>query len=301
MRIAYVPTGLDGPYRPHAALDASVQRALRALGHGVRETVPQHARDDAGKADLLLALHGVQLKDIDLSDLPSALWLCEDPYEFSEARRVRHLFTNEKAAVSRYARPVAYLPFAFDDLAPLPEPAGTSWDLCFVGVAFPRRLIVLQAIQDVLTRHRTVVVGPGWSGKLDPAIRVLDGWMPPREVGSLWRASKVVLQIHRDHFYENPKRIPPVTPAPRVFEAAGLGCCQVLDAGRPETAALYAEGSEYLAFESTAELAGILEALLADAGRRRALGEAARARTLAEHTYRHRLATLLECCGKALL
>jgi spore maturation protein CgeB len=301
VRIAYLPTGLDGPSRPHAALDAAVLRALKALGHTVRETTPEKARIDAGASDLLLALHGAQLKDMDLSELPSALWLCEDPYEFSESRHVRLLFTNEKAAVARYGRPVTYLPFAFDDLAPLPEPAGTSWDLCLIGRAFPRRLIVLQAIQDVLKRHRTVVAGPGWGGKLDPAIRVLDGWMPPREVGSLWRASKVVLQIHRDHFYENPKRIPPVTPAKRVFEAAGLGCCQVVDAGRPETAALYAEGSEYLAFESTAELAGIVETLLADPGKRRALGEAARARTLAQHTYRHRIAALLECCGKTLL
>lgn len=137
---------------------------------------------------------------------------------------------------------------------------------------------------------RAVVAGPGWAGKLDPRIRVLEGRQDAR---ALWRSARVVLQIHRDHFFDNPRRIPPDSPSGRIFEAAGLGCCQVVDRFRGATFEHYEEGKELLGFESTEELRRLLATLVTDAPRRKRIGEAARARTLAEHTYRHRLLSLV--------
>lgn len=192
--------------------------------------------------------------------------------------------------MDRYPAAV-HLPPGFDDSAPLPE-ASEAWDLVLVGRAYPRRVIVLQAIQGLLKPRRVLVAGPGWAGKLDPAVQVEDRPVLPEEKRALWRSAKVVLQIHRDAFFENPRRIPPVTPSASVFEAAGLGCCQVVDASRPGLGDHYRIGEEVLAFEAIHGLPALLEGLLADPNRRRAVGEAARKRTLAEHALKHRLAAL---------
>ena len=218
-----------------------------------------------------------------------ALWVLDDPYAFSPDRKAGRIFTNDRGTLSHYPPGAIYLPLAFDDLAPVPEVSDT-WDVCFVGTPFPRRVILLQALQDLLAGMRTVVAGPGWAGKLDPQIRVLEGRQDAR---ALWCASRVVLQVHRDNFFENPRRIPPDSPSGRIFEAAGLGCCQVVDRFRSATFEHYEEGKELVSFESTEELRGLLTDLVKDSVRRKAIGEAARKRTLAEHTYRHRLLSLV--------
>ncbi len=81
------------------------------------------------------------------------------------------------------------------------------------------------------------------------------------------------------------------SPPTRVFEAAGAGACLITDAW--EGIDLFLEpGEECLVAESGDEVIEILEGL--DAERARAIGEAARARMLSEHTYTHRATELDE-------
>jgi spore maturation protein CgeB len=81
------------------------------------------------------------------------------------------------------------------------------------------------------------------------------------------------------------------SPPTRVFEAAGAGACLVTDAwvGIED---FLEPGREVLVAASGDEVAEHLERL--DARARRAIGEAARRRVLAEHTYEHRAARLEE-------
>ena len=79
------------------------------------------------------------------------------------------------------------------------------------------------------------------------------------------------------------------SPATRVFEAAGAGACVITDAW--EGLELFLEpGREVLVAESGADVALLVAALTPE--RARAIGEAARARVLGEHTYAHRGAQL---------
>ncbi|RYY63597.1 MAG: hypothetical protein EOO24_57395, partial [Comamonadaceae bacterium] len=84
------------------------------------------------------------------------------------------------------------------------------------------------------------------------------------------------------------------SPATRVFEAAGAAACIVTDAW--EGIPLFMEpGPEILVAHDGREVAEHLSAL--DAASARRIGQAARRRVLAEHTYAHRalqLETLLE-------
>ncbi|GEM_PF-456558 len=78
----------------------------------------------------------------------------------------------------------------------------------------------------------------------------------------------------------------------RTFEAAGVGAFQLMDrqAGLSQ---LYEEGKEVACFEDHDELITKIEYYLEHDAERRSIAEAARERSLSEHTYKHRLVTLL--------
>ena len=84
----------------------------------------------------------------------------------------------------------------------------------------------------------------------------------------------------------------------RLFELAAMACCIVSNpiAGIEE----WLEPEREVVVAPEAEPANELyRGLLADPGRRRAMGEAARRRVLEEHTYRHRARTLLAYVGQS--
>ena len=79
----------------------------------------------------------------------------------------------------------------------------------------------------------------------------------------------------------------------RPFELAAMGCCIVANpyAGIEEW---FEPGKELFVAESQAEAVDLYRHLLAHDAARRAAGEAARARVLAQHTFRHRARQLVE-------
>ena len=78
----------------------------------------------------------------------------------------------------------------------------------------------------------------------------------------------------------------------RAFEIAGAGGLQVLDF-RPIVAECFEPGSEILLFHSFEELLEILRRATRAPEEMRAVREAGARRALAEHTYRHRLRSIL--------
>ncbi|WP_018640446.1 CgeB family protein [Parafrankia elaeagni] len=79
----------------------------------------------------------------------------------------------------------------------------------------------------------------------------------------------------------------------RLFEAAGCGAA-VLTEHRQEVPNLFRPEHEVLPFQDFEELLGHIKTLLESPETGRALGDAASARAHADHTYRQRLAQLLE-------
>jgi spore maturation protein CgeB len=83
----------------------------------------------------------------------------------------------------------------------------------------------------------------------------------------------------------------------RVFEALACGACQVVDAKR-DVAALFRDGEHLVLFRTAREARERIVALLADAERRRRIGARGRSEVLARHTWRHRVARILEDAGR---
>lgn len=79
----------------------------------------------------------------------------------------------------------------------------------------------------------------------------------------------------------------------RPFELAAMGCCIVSNphAGLEDW---FTPGAEYVEVQDTESAVAAYSELLADDDRRRAMGDAARARVVAEHTHRHRARALVD-------
>lgn len=131
-----------------------------------------------------------------------------------------------------------------------------------------------------LSSGRFVLAGSGWEEKLLPkCVRYL-GFVSPADHNAFNCSPLAVLNVSRDSMVRYG-----YSPATRVFEAAGAGACLLTDTW--EGLEMFLEpGREVLAAQDGAEVAEILTGLSERDARK--IGEAARRRALAEHTYRHR-------------
>jgi spore maturation protein CgeB len=124
--------------------------------------------------------------------------------------------------------------------------------------------------------------GAGWDDKPMPAnVRRL-GHVGTGEHNAFNSSALAVLNVVRDSMAEVG-----FSPATRVFEAAGAGACLITDAWEGVELFL-TPGEEVLVARDGNDVAGQLSALTP--ARAKAIGQAARRRILAEHTYDRRAA-----------
>jgi spore maturation protein CgeB len=129
-------------------------------------------------------------------------------------------------------------------------------------------------------RRRFLLGGNGWTaGDVGANVRLL-GHVAPGDHNALNCSARLVLNVNR----EDMARVG-YSPATRIFEAAGAGACIVSDAWAGIDGFL-APGAEILLARDGAEVGHWLEHVTADEARE--IGERARRRVLAEHTYDHR-------------
>jgi spore maturation protein CgeB len=167
----------------------------------------------------------------------------------------------------------------------LPE-ARFAAELAFLGNRLPDREARVDAFFCEAARRlpeaRFLLGGAGWQPEsLPPNVRLL-GHVPTADHNPLNCSSRAILNINRESMARYG-----FSPPTRVFEAAGAAACLITD--RWEGLEMFFEpGREVLVASDGAEVAEHVAAL--DARRARAAGEAARRRTLAEHTYDRRAA-----------
>jgi spore maturation protein CgeB len=157
-------------------------------------------------------------------------------------------------------------------------------DLSFLGNRLPdREARVEQFFLEPAARspgRRFLIGGNGWDSKALPANVRAIGHVYTRDHNAFNTSPLAVLNIARDSM-----AVTGYSPATRVFEAAGAGACLITDAWVGLELFLR-EGEEVLVARDGQDVAQHLEALTP--GRAQAIGRAARARILAEHTYNRR-------------
>jgi spore maturation protein CgeB len=165
----------------------------------------------------------------------------------------------------------------------LPDPR-FACDLAFLGNRLPDREARVDdyffGAARVLRDKRLLIGGSGWDDRpLPPNVWSL-GHVYTRDHNALNSTARAVLNISRDSMARYG-----FSPATRVFEAAGAGACLITDAWDGLDTFLEPD-AEVLAAASGVEVAEHVRRLTPDTARR--IGDAARRRVLASHTYAHR-------------
>ena len=179
---------------------------------------------------------------------------------------------------------------------PVQEDPRFAADLGFLGNRLPDREarveeFFLGAAAEAPAR-RFVLGGNGWHDKPMPPNVSYVGHVYTSDHNAFNVTPRAVLNISRESMARYG-----FSPATRVFEAAGAGACLITDAW--EGVELFLEpGAEVLVAINGHEVADHLAAL-SDRGARR-LGEAARRRVLAEHTYAQRVLQLEALLGERI-
>jgi spore maturation protein CgeB len=167
---------------------------------------------------------------------------------------------------------------------PVPADGRFRADLSFLGNRLPdREARVEQFFLEPAARlpNRSFLIGGnGWETKGMPSNVRHIGHVYTRDHNAFNTSPLAVLNIARDSMASTG-----YSPATRVFEAAGAGACLITDAwvGLEQ---FLKEGDEVLVARDGKDVADHVEALTPE--RAKAIGDAARARIMAEHTYTRR-------------
>ena len=137
-----------------------------------------------------------------------------------------------------------------------------------------------------LPEYRFMLGGNGWGDKPMPANVNYVGHVYTRDHNAFNCSSRAVLSVNRESMVSYG-----FSPATRVFEAAGSAACLITDAWEGIETFLTPDREVLVAHDGN----GVVEHLRSlDDGRAKKIGEAARQRVLAEHTYQHRALQGLE-------
>jgi spore maturation protein CgeB len=176
---------------------------------------------------------------------------------------------------------------------PVPPDPRFAADLAFLGNRLPDREARVEEFflraAALLPGRRFLVGGSGWGDKPMPPNVTRLGHVGTADHNALNCTPLAVLNVSRESMASNG-----FSPATRVFEAAGAAACIVTDLWEGLEAFLE-PGVEVLAARDGAEVAELVGALTPERARR--IGEAARRRVLAEHTYARRAETVEAALG----
>jgi spore maturation protein CgeB len=285
--VVYEPGGERAVRELVAEAAAGADVVVKASGVGVGDALLEAA---------VAELDGPQLRLFWDVDAPATL----ASLEADEGDRLRELlgsfdlvltYGGGQPVVDRYlglgARACVPVYNALDPATHRPEPPRPELrcDLAFLGNRLPDREARVEEFffgpVEALPERTFLLGGSGWEDRASGLANLrLLGHVPPGDHNALNRSAAAVLNVSRESMAANGW-----SPATRVFEAAGAGACLISDAWEGIEDFL-APGEEVLVARDGAEVAELLEGL--DPGRAREIGDAARERVLAEHTYDRR-------------
>jgi spore maturation protein CgeB len=167
---------------------------------------------------------------------------------------------------------------------PVPRDPRFECDLSFLGNRLPDREARVEEFflkaAALAPDRRLLLGGSGWFDKPLPSNVTYVGHVYTADHNALNCSSGAVLNVSRDSMARYG-----FSPATRVFEAAGAAACLITDQWDGIDSFLR-PGTEVLVAQTGEDVARIVHELTPD--RARAIGEAARRRVLAEHTYQQR-------------
>ena len=284
-----------------------------ALEHSFLQVISQaiRARVEVFEPDLVLCLAQAPvsrqlLKTLARDKVTTAMWFVEDYRVFPYWRAVAPLydfffviqkepFFEKLAAAGARA---AYLPLAAlpsfhrplgEEELSVAERRHYGSAVSFMGAGYPNRRRAFRQLSHLDFK----IWGSNWNGEVSLAPFLQDGGarIEPEQAIKIFNASAINLNLHSS---VQAKELVPAGDFvnPRTFEIACCGAFQLVDR-RGLLPELFRE-DELATFTSMPELLDAIPYYLARPDERRELAMRGRARVLAEHTYQHRMAALVE-------
>lgn len=269
--------------RSRAAAEKATSRAVEQLRAETFEAV--------------LVIKGDQLGDswweaLSAQSVPSVVWLYDEirrtrytPEFLASTGRVASYSHDDVRLLREHGADAVFVPLGFDSsqsFARVEVPAVT-----LVGARYPNREQLVRGIQGSGVPVRAY--GRDWSRKLSDVVRTrrfrsagvpASGDLTRGAAYGVMAGSLATLNVHanQDGF------------TMRTFEAAGVGGLELVD--RPDVSEFYDVGKEVLVFESVEEIVESARRAQREPAWAAQVREAARRRTLAEHTLEHRARAL---------
>ena len=254
--------------------------------------------------ELFITLFGFDLSHQSMAyirqrGIPSACWWINDPFQFQRARdkaaNYDFLFSNSAVCTRQYREAgidAHFLPQACqpDVHHTVPVQEDYRCAISFSGDWSEDREALMTSLVDEFDIR---VFGP-WKKKIaadSPLQRVLvDGFFTPQQMVAMFCSTQIVINLHTwrrkfDHGVN-----------PRLFEAAGCGAFQLVD-WKQEIPELFDTQRELRCYRDIGEVRDLARDCLQDPAQLAEYARAAQQRAYAEHTYRHRMARLLEHMG----
>jgi spore maturation protein CgeB len=250
----------------------------------------------------VVVVKGDQLDDgfwdeLDRLRTPRVLWLYDELRRTSYTSEllsavgpVASYSALDVAALNEQGVAARHLPLAFDrDLATAAAAGVRRDEISFVGARYPSRERTLLALRGAGLPVRAY--GRDWSEHVADRLRTWQ-WRRPdvpaeRDLDraaayEVMASAAATLNLHTDQDGFTM----------RTFEACGVGAVQLID--RADLAGLYDDGTELASWSTSEELVELCQRARVDLPWAAGLRERGRARTLAEHTFDHRVAVLEE-------
>lgn len=174
-----------------------------------------------------------------------------------------------------------YLPLAVNERLFHNRGAVRSNEVLFIGAPTPERIATLNRIENVPVR----VVGKGWRNRVAPHVGCSEGHIGIAEVAEAYNGADYILNVKHEHNVLNGLNM-------RSFEAPACGACLLQDYVKDVERNFDME-EELVVYRSVEELNEKLSVLQKDKSTYDKIRRNGYARVMAEHTYRHRIQTML--------
>ena len=197
---------------------------------------------------------------------------------------IDYFFTYDKSDLRKASnlgfREVNYLPTGYDPSIFRPIEGSypnLNCDISFVGRAYPKRV---KYISNILEKNIRIY-GPGYPDR----IPIYEKYINLDIVNSLYNNSKIGLSIHEDPIWQGINN--------RTFEICGSGSLCLVDDWNdiPE---LFEVDKEIIVFDTVDNMTEKIDIYLNDHSKRIAIAKAGHARAKANHTFQHRMNSLLK-------
>jgi spore maturation protein CgeB len=241
--------------------------------------------------------YGYLNKEANSTGAKLIFWLHDDPYEqdfnYKVLSLADYIFSNDKWATQFYRHENCFhLPMAASRKSHYrPIHANWKFDLFFCGVAFQNRVQLIRDMSPILKSIECCIKGQDWPRDL---YFCSNERIPNKELPDYINSSKFTLNVGRHLSLGNDRyKLDASTPGPRTFESAMAGSAQLYFVESLEIEEYYQADKEIILFDSIRDIKNIFEKFLDEPQSIVDIATNAQNRTLEQHTYKHRILTML--------